>query len=183
MRLVVAITGATGVIYGVTLLQQLKRMGIEVHLMMSQWARHTIELETALRPDEVTAKADYYYREDDLAAPVASGSFRHQGMIIAPCSMKTLSGLAHGYAENLIVRAADVTLKEGRPLILMPRETPLHTIHLENMLKAAKAGAVIMPPMPSFYDQPRSLEDMVQQTVGRVLDRLGLDNNLVNRWP
>lgn len=182
LRIVVAITGATGVLYGITLLKQLKKMDVKTHLILSRWARRTIELETSYTPGEVAELADVFYAEDDLAAAISSGSFRHQGMVIAPCSMKTLAGLAHGYAENLIVRAADVTLKEGRPLILVPRETPLNVIHLENMLKMARAGAVILPPMPTFYHRPASVQDIVDQTVGRILDRLGLENDLVKRW-
>lgn len=182
LRIVVAITGATGVLYGITLLKQLKKMDVKTHLILSRWARRTIELETSYTPGEVAELADVFYAEDDLAAAISSGSFRHQGMVIAPCSMKTLAGLAHGYAENLIVRAADVTLKEGRPLILVPRETPLNVIHLENMLKLARAGAVILPPMPTFYHRPASVQDIVDQTVGRILDRLGLENDLVKRW-
>ncbi|GAB6158097.1 UbiX family flavin prenyltransferase [Desulfotomaculum varum] len=183
MRLVVGITGATGVIYGITLLEQLKKLDIETHLILSRWARRTIQLETSFTPAEVSRLADFCYDQDDLAAAIASGSFLHQGMAIVPCSMKTLAGLAHGYAENLIVRAADVTLKEGRPLILVPRETPLNVIHLENMLKLARAGAVILPPMPAFYHQPATVQDIVNQTVGRICDRLGLANDLVKRWP
>ncbi|ABO50987.1 3-octaprenyl-4-hydroxybenzoate carboxy-lyase [Desulforamulus reducens MI-1] len=182
MRIVVGITGATGAIYGINLLEQLKKMDIETHLILSHWARRTIELETSYSVRQVIDLANIYYPEDHLAAAISSGSFRHQGMIIAPCSMKTLAGLAHGYAENLIVRAADVTLKEGRPLILVPRETPLNAIHLENMLKLAKCGAVILPPMPAFYHRPASIQDIVDQTVGRILDRLGVENNLVKRW-
>lgn len=182
LRIVVAITGATGVLYGITLLKQLKKMDVKTHLILSRWARRTIELETSYTPGEVAELADVFYAEDDLAAAISGGSFRHQGMVIAPCSMKTLAGLAHGYAENLIVRAADVTLKEGRPLILVPRETPLNVIHLENMLKLVRAGAVILPPMPTFYHRPASVQDIVDQTVGRILDRLGLENDLVKRW-
>lgn len=182
VRIVVAITGATGVIYGITLLEQLKKLEVETHLILSRWARHTIELETAYTVEQVSALANVEHAEENLAAAVSSGSFRHHGMVIAPCSMKTLAGLAHGYAENLIVRAGDVTLKEGRPLILVPRETPLNTIHLENMLRLTRAGAVILPPMPAFYQHPATLQDIVDQTVGRILDRLGLENDLVKRW-
>ena len=182
VRIVVAITGATGVIYGITLLEQLKKLEVETHLILSRWSCHTIELETAYTVEQVSALANVKHAEENLAAAVSSGSFRHHGMVIAPCSMKTLAGLAHGYAENLIVRAGDVTLKEGRPLILVPRETPLNTIHLENMLRLTRAGAVILPPMPAFYQHPATLQDIVDQTVGRILDRLGLENDLVKRW-
>lgn len=182
MRIVVAITGATGAIYGITLLEQLKKLGVETHLVLSQWARHTIELETSYSQEQVSALVDIHYAEENLAAAISSGSFRHNGMVIAPCSMKTLAGIAHGYAENLIARAADVSLKEGRPLILVPRETPLNTIHLENMLRLSRSGAVILPPMPAFYHRPATIQEIVDQTVGRILDRLGIENDLVKRW-
>ncbi|MDQ0286494.1 4-hydroxy-3-polyprenylbenzoate decarboxylase [Desulfofundulus luciae] len=182
MRIIVAITGASGAIYGITLLDQLKLSGIETHLILSPWAAKTITLETRWTPEQVMALASYSYAANDLAAPVASGSFVHQGMIIAPCSMKTLASIALGYSDNLITRAADVTIKERRPLILMTRETPLNAIHLENMLKLARLGVVIMPPVPSFYQHPETIEDLVLQTTGRVLDLLGIENNLVKRW-
>lgn len=181
-KIVVGITGATGVIYGIKLLEGLKLSGLETHLILSNWGRRNIELETTYSLPEVTALADYCHPADNLASTLSSGSFLHSGMVIAPCSMKTLAALAHGYAENLLVRAADVTLKEGRRLILLPRETPLNAIHLENMLKLARLGVTIMPPMPSFYNQPHDLEDMVKQTVGRVMDLLGLANHLTRRW-
>lgn len=183
MRIVVAITGATGAIYGVTLLKALARCGVETYLVYSKWARHTIELETDYNAKTINALATRVLNCDNLAASIASGSFRHDGMVIAPCSMKTLAALAHGYTDNLISRAADVTLKEKRQLILLPRETPLHEIHLENMLKLARAGAVIMPPVPAFYHQPATITDLVLQTVSRVLDLLGIENNLTRRWP
>ncbi len=182
MRIIVAITGATGVVYGITLVRELARVGVETHLILSNWAQRTLELETDYKASTVGALASRTYREDDLAAPIASGSFRHGGMVIAPCSMKTLAAVAHGYASNLISRAADVTLKEKRRLILLPRETPLHEIHLENMLKLARAGAVIMPPVPAFYHRPATITDLVTQTIGRVMDLLGIDNDAAPRW-
>lgn len=182
MRIVVGITGASGAVYGITLLEQLKLLGIETHLILSPWAAKTIALETRWTPEQVMALASYSYAATDLASPVASGSFIHQGMVIAPCSMKTLASIACGYSDNLIARAADVTIKERRPLILMTRETPLNAIHLENMLKLARLGVVIMPPVPSFYQHPETIEDLVLQTTGRVLDLLGIENNLVKRW-
>ncbi|MBF7082630.1 UbiX family flavin prenyltransferase [Desulfallas sp. Bu1-1] len=182
MRVVMAITGATGAVYGITLLRELARAGVETHLVYSKWARRTIELETGYKAGAIDALAARVYNEDDLAAPISSGSFKHEGMVIAPCSMKTLSALAAGYADNLISRAADVTLKEKRRLVLLPRETPLHEIHLENMLRLARAGAVIMPPVPAFYHRPTTITDLVLQTVGRVMDLLNIENNLAPRW-
>ncbi|WP_258360034.1 UbiX family flavin prenyltransferase [Moorella sulfitireducens] len=182
MKLVVAVTGATGAIYAVRLLEALKKKDVDVHLILSHWGRETIRLETGLAEADICELAPRCYPEDDLSAPVASGSFQHQGMIIIPCSMKTLAGIAHGYAANLIIRAADVTLKEGRKLILVPRETPLHAIHLENMLTLARLGAVIMPPMPAFYYQPRNIDDLVNHLVGRIMDQLGLEFEVATRW-
>lgn len=182
MRVVIAITGATGAIYGITLLQELARSGVETYLVYSKWAQQTIELETDYNIDIINALATRVFSNDNLAAPIASGSFQHSGMVIAPCSMKTLSALAHGYTDNLISRAADVTLKEKRNLVLLPRETPLHEIHLENMLKLARVGAVIMPPVPAFYHQPTTIADLVLQTVSRVMDLLQIENNLTHRW-
>ncbi|MEW5952389.1 MAG: UbiX family flavin prenyltransferase [Bacillota bacterium] len=182
MRIIVGITGASGAVYGLRLVEQLKLLEVETHLVLSDWARRTIKLETGLDPDEVARAADVCYEAGNLAAPPASGSFIRHGMVVAPCSMKTLAAIACGFTDNLIVRAADVTLKEGRQLILLPRETPLNPIHLENMLKLARTGTVIMPPVPAFYHQPRSIDDIVLHTVGRVLDRFGLEHSLVKRW-
>lgn len=182
MRLVVAVTGATGAIYATRLLEYLKSLQVEVHLLVTRWARETIRLETGLNNEALGNLATRIYQEDEMAAPVASGSFQHQGMVVIPCSMKTLAGIASGYAANLIMRAADVTLKEGRKLILVPRETPLNAIHIENMLKLARTGAIIMPPMPAFYYRPQSIEELVDHLVGRILDQFGLEHNLVRRW-
>ncbi|WP_031513277.1 UbiX family flavin prenyltransferase [Desulfofalx alkaliphila] len=181
-RIVVAITGASGVIYGVTLLEQLQRLEVETHLIISQWAARTIELEVGISPHQVAAMADKYYQENDLAAAISSGSFLHRGMVICPCSMKTLASIANGNADNLITRAADVTLKEQRRLILVTRETPLSAIHLENMLKLARLGVTIMPPLVAFYQQPNSLQQSVLHFTGRVMDLLNIPNDLVNRW-
>lgn len=183
MRLIVAMTGATGAIYGIRLLEVLKKKGVETHLILSRWAEETIKIETSWTVEAVRELASMCYREDELGAALASGSFRHQGMIIAPCSMKTLAAIAHGLALNLITRAADVALKEGRKLILVPRETPLNVIHLENMLKLARLGAVILPPMPAFYHHPRSLQDLVDHLIGRILDQLDIEHELYRRWP
>lgn len=181
-KLVVGVTGATGIIYAVRLLQVLKSQGIEVHLILSRWAQETIRLETDFDQQYLHQLAAHCYSENDLAASVASGSFQHQGMVVVPCSMKTLSGIAHGYAANLIMRAADVTLKENRKLILVARETPLNAIHIENMLTLARMGAVIMPPMPAFYSRPQDINDLVNHFVGRILDLLGLEHDLMVRW-
>lgn len=182
-RIILAITGATGSIYGVRLLEELNRAGVETHLIVSDAAQTTIALETVFSLREIEERACYRYANGNIAAPTASGSFLHQGMVVAPCSMKTLSAIANGYSDNLISRSADVTIKEGRKLILLVRETPLSAIHLENMLKLARIGVVIMPPAPAFYNRPRTIRDIVDQTVGRVLDQLGIENSLVKRWP
>lgn len=182
MRIVVGITGATGAIYGITLLEYLRSHGVETHLILSNWGKCTIELETNQTIDKVTKLATCTYREDDQAAPVSSGSFIHHGMVVVPCSMKTLSAVAHGYADNLISRAADVTIKERRKLILVTRESPLSAIHLENMLKLARLGVTIMPPMPAFYQKPQTIEDIVQHSTGRILDHLGVEHCMIKRW-
>lgn len=182
MRIIVGISGASGAIYGITILKYLQSCQIETHLILSRWAHRTIELETDYTPEQVTALAHRCYRTDDMAAAVSSGSFVHQGMVIAPCSMKTLAAIACGYSDNLIARAADVTIKEGRKLVLLPRETPLSPIHLENMLKLARIGVVIMPPLPALYHHPATVEDVVNQSAGRALDLLGIENNLCRRW-
>ncbi len=182
MRIVIGITGASGAVYGITLVRELTRAGVETHLVVSRWARRTIELETDYKIEDVNKFAARVHDAGDLAAPIASGSFRHNGMVIAPCSMKTMAALASGYSDNLITRAADVTIKEKRPLVLLPRETPLHVVHLENMLKLARAGAIIMPPLPAFYQRPTTITDLVMQTTGRVMDLLGIDNSLAPRW-
>jgi 4-hydroxy-3-polyprenylbenzoate decarboxylase len=183
MRLIVAITGSSGAIYGIRLLEALRAARkVEVHLVLSKGGKLTIGLETGRSIREVQALADEVHRDDDLAASIASGSFRTAGMIVAPCSMKTLSGIVNSYADNLVVRAADVVLKEQRRLVLMPRETPLHVGHCRLLLRAAEMGAIIAPPMPAFYNAPRSLQDAVDHSVGRVLDLFDIDSGLVRRW-
>lgn len=183
MRLIVAMSGATGAIYGIRLLEALRGIGgVEIHFVLSRWAEETIRLETSYSPEQVRELADRCYDVDDVGAPIASGSFATAGMVIIPCSMKTLAAVANGYADNLIVRAADVMLKERRRLIVVARETPLNEIHLENMLRLTRAGAIIVPPVPAFYNHPRSLDDIVNHLVGRVLDLLGVPNNLSRRW-
>lgn len=182
MRVVVGISGASGAIYGITILKYLREYNIETHLIMSRWAHRTIELETDYTPGQVAALSHCCYRADDMAAAVSSGSFTHSGMVIAPCSMKTLASIACGYSDNLIARAADVTIKEGRRLVLLPRETPLSPIHLENMLKLARIGVVIMPPVPALYHRPGTVEEIVNQSAGRALELLGIKNDLFRRW-
>jgi len=182
LPLVVAITGATGAIYGIELLRALKTLGQPTHLVLSELGQRTIGIETDIPLDEVRALADQVHSVKDQAAPISSGSFRTRGMIVAPCSIKTLSGIANSFAANLVARAADVTLKERRPLVLMVRETPLHKGHLELMVRAADMGAVIMPPMPAFYSRPQSIDDIVKQTVARTLDQIGIEHELVERW-
>jgi 4-hydroxy-3-polyprenylbenzoate decarboxylase len=176
-------TGATGSVFGVELLRRLRNQpDVETHLVLSQWAKATIHLETDLSVREVTDLADVTYSWNDQGAAISSGSFRMDGMIIAPCSMKTLAGIRTGYADGLIPRAADVTLKERRPLVLVPRETPLSEIHLENMLALSRMGARIVPPMPAFYSRPKNIDDLVEHVVVRVLDQLDIQVSSTQRW-
>ncbi|HHW02312.1 MAG TPA: UbiX family flavin prenyltransferase [Thermoanaerobacterales bacterium] len=182
MNIIVAISGASGAIYGIRILEELNKKGVSSHLVISKWGKETIKTETNYTVEEVESLADFVYDEDDMAAPISSGSFKCDGMIVAPCSMKTLSGIAHGYTEDLIIRAADVTIKEKRKLILMVRETPLNPMHLENMLKLSQIGVTIMPPVPAFYTKPETLDDVINQTVGRVLDQFGIEINNMKRW-
>ncbi|HYG58497.1 MAG TPA: UbiX family flavin prenyltransferase [Symbiobacteriaceae bacterium] len=182
MRIVVGISGASGAIYGVRTLDVLRQLGVETHLVLSDTAGETIAYETPYRLEDVLAMAGKVYRAGDLAAAISSGSFPTDGMIVAPCSIKTLSGIAHSYNDNLLTRAADVTLKERRKLVLVVRETPLHLGHLRLMTAVTETGAVILPPMPSFYHKPQTIDDIVNQTVGKVLDQFGLDASLFRRW-
>lgn len=181
-RVAVGITGASGVVYGVRLLQALRALGVETHLAMSRAAEVTLAHETDLKVADVRAMASFAYGINDVAAPIASGSFRSLGMIVAPCTVRTMSEIATGVTSSLLTRAADVTLKERRPLVLMVRETPLHLGHLRTMTALAEMGAVVYPPVPAFYAAPASLEEMVDHTVGRALDLLGLDSGLARRW-
>ncbi len=182
-RLIVAMSGASGQIYGIRLLEVLREAPeVETHLVMSQAARITIVQETEWNPRDVEALADVVYRPSDIGAAIASGSFDAAGMIVAPCSIKTLSAIAHSFADDLTSRAADVQLKEGRPVLLMVRETPLHLGHIELMAQAARIGCVIFPPAPAFYGRPKTLDDIVNGTVGRMLARIGFDNDLYYRW-
>jgi 4-hydroxy-3-polyprenylbenzoate decarboxylase len=181
-RLVVGISGASGVIYGVRLLQALKDLPVETHLVMTRTAEVTLAHETTMKVAEVRRLADIAYKVDDLAAAISSGSFRTMGMIVAPCSMRSLGEIAHGITSNLLTRAADVVLKERRKLVLLARETPLHAIHLRNMTTLAEMGAIIAPPVPAFYNKPKTLDDVIDHTVGRVLDLFDLDTGKVKRW-
>jgi 4-hydroxy-3-polyprenylbenzoate decarboxylase len=182
MRVLVGISGASGSVYGIRLLEELKAQNVEVHLIISRWGRYTIECETDISAGGVAALADFCYDDEDLAAAVSSGSFPIDAMVIAPCSMKTLAGIAAGFTEGLIIRAADVALKERRRLILLTRESPLSEIHLENMLRVTRAGGMIMPPMPAFYTRPSELREIVDQSVGRVLEHIGLSPSGMKRW-
>lgn len=183
MRLVIGMSGASGLIYGIRLLQVLRDLPeVETHLILSGSARLNIGLETDWSVGEVRAMADHVHAMKDIGASIASGSFRTDGMIIAPCSIKTLSGIANCYADNLLVRAADVVLKERRKLVLVPRETPLHSGHCRLLLEVSQLGAILAPPMPAFYIKPRSIDDLVNHHVGRLLDLFGLDAGLVKRW-
>ena len=182
LPLVVAITGATGVIYGVELLRALKAVRVPTHLILSEAAGTNFAIESELSVAEVKALADVVHNNKDLAAAVASGSFRTRGMIIAPCTIKTLSAVANSFTYNLVIRAADVTLKERRPLVLMVRETPLHKGHLDLMSRAADYGAIILPPMPAFYHHPTSIMDIIHQSIGKVLDQVGIEHDLFKRW-
>ena len=184
-RLIIGISGASGAIYGVRLLQVLRDVAeVETHLVMSPAARQTLSLETAFALRDVQALADVVHDVRDIAASVSSGSFKTAGMIILPCSIKTLSGIVHSYTDSLLTRAADVVLKERRPLVLCVRETPLHLGHLRLMTQAAELGAVIMPPVPAFYHNPQSLDDVINQTVNRVIDQFDIDlpTDLFTRW-
>lgn len=181
-KIVVAITGASGVIYGIRMLMHLKKSNVESHLILSASGKKNIEIETDFSVSQVEALADHVHRENNMCAPMASGSFPVDGMVVMPCTVKTLSGIVHSYNENLIVRAADVMLKERRKLIIVLRETPLHKGHLEMMTRAADLGAHMLPPMPAFYHRPETIEDIVDQTIGKAFDYLGIPHQLFERW-
>jgi len=184
-RIIVGISGATGAVYGIRLLEVLSAVdGVESHLVMSSAARRTLSLETDYSVEQLESLADRVYKTSDIAAAISSGSFRATGMIVAPCSIKTVSGIATSYSDNLLLRAADVTLKDRRPLVLLVRETPFHLGHLRLLVQVAEMGAIVMPPMPAFYHRPATLEDIVDQTVNRALDLLDieLDHDLFPRW-
>lgn len=181
-RLIVAITGASGTIYGIRILEALRDIGVESHLVMSDSAKLTMAAETNYKPAQIEAMADVVHSAKNVGASISSGSFKSLGMVIAPCSIRTLSEIASGVTSSLVSRAADVVLKERRRLVLLVRETPLHSGHLRSMSQVTECGAIVMPPVPAFYAKPNSLDDMVSHTVGRCLDLFDLDNTLVTRW-
>ena len=182
MRLVVGLSGSSSPIYGIRLLEVLKTARVETHLVISDGAKRTIPLEARITLPEVAALATVAYNTHDLAAAISSGSFQTEGMIVAPCSMRTLAAIANSYDSDLLIRAADVTLKERRKLVLVPRETPLHLGHLRNMVRATEIGAIILPPMPAFYHQPKTVDDIINQTMGKILDQFRIEHNLFRRW-
>ncbi len=184
MKIVVGMAGSTGIIYGIRLLEVLREIpGVETHLVMSNAAKQIVAIETDFAIEQVEALADHVYRFSDIAATISSGSFKTDGMVVIPCSIKTLSGIAHSYDENLLVRAADVALKEKQRVVLVVRETPLHLGHLRLMTQVAEMGAVVMPPVPAFYHRPKTIDDIMNQTVDRVLDLLMVEHpDLFKRW-
>jgi 4-hydroxy-3-polyprenylbenzoate decarboxylase len=181
-RIIIGISGASGVIYGIEILKELAKQDMETHLVISESGKKNISIETEYQVRDVESMAYKVYDEKDFEAPPASGSFLTHGMIVAPCTIKTLSGIANSYSGNLLIRAADVTLKEKRKLVLVVRETPLHKGHLQLMSKAADLGAHILPPMPSFYNHPKTIEDIIHQTIGKVFDYLEIEHTLFKRW-
>jgi len=181
-RIVIGISGASGVIYGVRILSLLKEKDFKTHLILSEAGKKNIEIETSYKAEEVAAMATHVYDNKNVGAALASGSFLTEGMVVIPCTIKTLSGIANSYTDNLLVRAADVTLKEKRKLVLVVRETPLHKGHLRLMTMAADVGAHILPPVPSFYHQPKTIEDIIDQTIGKIFDYLGIKHDLFRRW-
>jgi phenylacrylic acid decarboxylase len=181
-RIVIAMTGASGAVYGVRLLEALRELEVETHLVMTVWGERTLEYETDYKVAQVRALATEWHAVRNQSATIASGSFRTDGMIVAPCSARTLAGISTGVADNLVCRAADVTMKERRRLVLLVRETPLHEIHLKNMLRLTRMGVVVAPPVPAFYALPDSISALVDHTVGRTLDLFGLDTGSLERW-
>ncbi len=182
MRLLVAITGSSGVIYGIKVLEVLFKLNIESHLIISDWGERNIQIETDRSVESVKSLATRHYSNNNMAAPISSGSFRTDGMAIVPCSMKTLSSIANGYDDNLVSRAAGVCIKESRRLVIVPRETPLSRIHLQNMTRLADIGVIILPAMPGFYHRPRSIDDIVTHIAGKILDQFGVEHNIFKRW-
>ncbi len=182
MRIVVGITGSTGVVYGIRLLEVLRDLGVRTHLVMSKWAKTCIPLETKKTADYVASLADEYSDNTNMASSVSSGTSITDGMVVAPCSMKTLASIACGYDETLVARAAGVTIKESRKLVIVAREAPLSAIHLENMLKLARLGVVILPPVTEFYTKPATIEDMIDHTIGKCLDQFSIEHKLYRRW-
>ena len=181
-KIVVGITGASGSVYAVRLIDVLREQGIEVHSVVTDSGQRVLDYECGVTMEELSRRVDVLYPNADVGAAIASGSFRMDAMVVLPCSMKTAGAIAHGVTDDLLTRAADVTLKEGRRLLLVPRETPMHEIHLENLLRLARAGVVIMPAAPGFYHRPETLDDLVNMMVGKILDRLGIEAELFTRW-
>ena len=182
MKLVIGITGSTGAVYGVRMLEVLKQYDIQTHLIITEWAKKCLAMETDYKLDYLRGLASEYSDDANLAAGISSGTFKTNGMIVIPCSMKTLSAISNGYDETLVARAAGVTLKESRKLVLVTRETPLTAINLENMLKLARLGVVILPPVPGFYTKPKSIEQIIDHTIGKCLDQFDIDHDLYKRW-
>ncbi|WGM88593.1 MAG: UbiX family flavin prenyltransferase [Candidatus Bathyarchaeum tardum] len=182
MKLTVAITGASGIIYGKRLLEELSKNNVETHLVISEAAKKIIKFELEVSVDNVNELATHVHEIDDWSSPIVSGSYKTNGMVIVPCSMKTLAGIANGFAENAVLRAADVMIKEKRKLVLVPRETPISSIHLKNMLELSQQGVHIVPAMPAFYHKPENIDALVDFVVGRILDVLGIDHHLYKRW-
>lgn len=182
MKLLVGISGSSGVAYGVRLLEVLRTLKIETHLIISKWAEECIKIETDKKPSYVKSLAKHVYSNDDLAAKPSSGSFKIDGMVVIPCSMKTLASIANGYEDTLISRSASVMLKESRKLILVPRETPLTAIHLSNMLRLARMGTIILPAMPGFYHRPKSIDELLNHISGKILDQFGIEHEVFKRW-
>ena len=182
MSIIVAITGSSGVLYGIRMLEVLQKLGVDTHLVISDWGERNIRIETDKMISYVKSLSTRTYDNSNMAAPISSGSFLNKGMAIIPCSMKTVSSIANGYDENLISRAAGVCIKESRKLVLVPRETPLSAIHLQNLLRLCETGVVILPAMPGFYHKPRTIEDLTDHLVGKVLDQFGIEHNIFKRW-
>jgi len=182
MRLILAITGSSGVIYGIKVLEILSNLRIETHLIISEWGERNVQIETDRSVEFVKSLATKQYSSTNMAAPISSGSFRTDGMAIVPCSMKTLSSIANGYDDNLVSRAASVCIKESRKLVIVPRETPLSRIHLQNMSKLADIGVIVLPAMPGFYHRPKSIDDLVTHIAGKILDQFDIDHNVFRRW-
>lgn len=182
MKIIVGISGGSGAIYALAILKALKDLGIETHLVVSNMGEYVVNHECGIDLDELKNMADFYYENYNLSAPIASGSFKTDGMIVVPCSMKTLASIACGFSDSLLTRASDVCIKDKRKLVIMPRETPLSSIHLENMLKLSNLGVIIMPPTPGFYNNPQDLSDIVTSIVGRCIDQFDIDHDLLKRW-
>lgn len=182
MKLVVGMTGSSGIAYGIRMLEVLRRCNVDVHLIMTEWAKKCLVLETDYDLKYVKSLASGFSEDSNMAASISSGTHKTDGMIIIPCSMKTLSSIANGYEETLVARAAGVTIKESRKLVIVPRETPLTSIHLENMLKLARIGITILPAMPGFYNRPKNIDDMINHVVGKCLDQFGIEHDLFKRW-